>query len=337
MIVVTGGAGFIGSNFVLDWLAQCDEPVLNIDRLTYAGNLGYLAPLAADPGHVFVQADINDRARIAALLAKYRPRAVVHFAAETHVDRSIEGASAFVTANVNGTLNLLEAVRGYWEGLGGTAKSAFRFLHISTDEVFGSLAPGEAPFTETSRYAPNNPYAASKAAADHLVRAWHCTYGLPTLTVNCSNNYGPRQYPEKLIPKMVAHALAGEPLPIYGDGEQVRDWLYVSDHCAALRRVLEAGRIGDSYNIGGNCERTNLQVLDALCRLLDELAPQTAPAGGYRALIAHVADRPGHDRRYAMNTGKIERELGWRPVVAFDDGLRQTVAWYLKQSESRGK
>ena len=331
MILVTGGAGFIGSNFILDWLAQSDEPVLNFDKLTYAGNLENLASLAGDARLQFVRGDISDRAQVEALLVQHQPRAIVHFAAETHVDRSIDGASAFVLTNAHGTFNLLEAVRHYWDGLPYADKARFRFLHISTDEVFGSLAPDEPPFTETSRYAPNNPYAASKAAADHLVRAWHGTYGLPTLTVNCSNNYGPRQYPEKLIPKMVAHALAGESLPVYGDGTQVRDWLYVSDHCAALRRVLEAGVPGESYNIGGRCEQTNLQVLDAICGLLDEFAPQSAPAGGYRAQIVHVADRPGHDRRYAMDAGKIERELGWRPAVAFADGLRQTVAWYLAQ------
>ncbi|MEA5098005.1 MAG: dTDP-glucose 4,6-dehydratase [Burkholderiaceae bacterium] len=332
MILVTGGAGFIGSNFILDWLAHGDEPVVNYDKLTYAGNLDNLVPVQHDARHIFVRGDISDRPLVETTLSQYRPRAIVHFAAETHVDRSIDGASAFVMTNAHGTFQLLEAVRHYWDALPPDEQAAFRFLHVSTDEVFGTLGPNDAPFTENSRFAPNNPYAASKAAADHLVRAWHCTYSLPTLTVNCSNNYGPRQYPEKLIPKMVAHALAGQSLPIYGDGFQIRDWLYVGDHCAALRRVLAAGMPGESYNIGGRCEQTNRHVIQAVCDLLDEFAPKAARggAGSYRDQIIHVADRPGHDRRYAIDTGKIERELGWQPSMPFERGLRETVRWYLQ-------
>jgi len=330
MILVTGGAGFIGSNFVLDWLAQSDEPVLNIDKLTYAGNLNNLASLRGDARHLFVQADICDGARMAELLARHRPRAIVHFAAESHVDRSILGPAAFVTTNVNGTFSLLEAARGYWSGLDKAGRRDFRFLHVSTDEVYGTLGPADPPFSETTPYAPNSPYSASKAAADHLVRAYHHTYGLPTLTTNCSNNYGPYHFPEKLIPLMIANALAGQPLPIYGDGQQVRDWLYVSDHCAAIRRVLEAGRPGETYNVGGWNEMTNLQVVHTLCDMLDQAAPGAA---SYRQQISYVTDRPGHDRRYAIDARKIERELGWKPAETFASGIGKTVRWYLANQD----
>jgi dTDP-glucose 4,6-dehydratase len=326
MILVTGGAGFIGSNFVLDWLARSDEPVVNCDKLTYAGNPANLARLAGDARHLFVRADILDRGQLAALLRSHRPRAIVHFAAESHVDRSIHAPGDFITTNVNGTFALLEQAHAYWRELEGQERNNFRFLHISTDEVFGSLAPADAPFTENSAYAPNSPYAASKAASDHLVRAWHHTYGLPTLVTNCSNNYGPYQFPEKLIPLMIANALAGENLPVYGDGLQVRDWLYVVDHCAALRRVLEAGTPGEAYAIGGDSEMANIDLVHALCAILDELAPK---AGAYAGQVAHVADRPGHDRRYAIDASKIRRELGWRPVETLASGLRKTVQWYL--------
>ncbi len=326
-IVVTGGAGFIGSNFALDWLARSDERVVNLDALTYAGNLQTLAPLANDPRHVFVQGDIRDRALVGRLLADHRPRSIVHFAAESHVDRSIHGPGAFVRTNVEGTFTLLEAARAYWGGLEGDAKRDFRFLHVSTDEVYGSLGKDDAPFTETHPYEPNSPYSASKAASDHLVRAWHHTYGVPVLTTNCSNNYGPYQFPEKLIPLMIVNALAGKPLPIYGDGMNVRDWLYVTDHCSGIRRVLEAGTVGETYNIGGWNEMPNLQIVHTLCDLLDELHPN--PAGSYRRLITYVKDRPGHDRRYAIDARKIERELGWRPAESFATGIRKTVQWYL--------
>jgi dTDP-glucose 4,6-dehydratase len=328
MILVTGGAGFIGSNFVLDWLAQCNEPVVNVDKLTYAGNLNNLQAVWQRSEHVFVQADICDTARIEALLNQHRPRAIVHFAAESHVDRSIHGPGEFIATNINGTFSLLEASRAYWSTLPDTEKAAFRFLHVSTDEVFGSLAADDAPFSETTAYAPNSPYSASKAAADHLVRSYHHTYGLPTLTTNCSNNYGPFHFPEKLIPLMIANALAGKPLPIYGDGKNVRDWLYVSDHCAAIRQVLIQGRYGETYNIGGWNEKTNLEVVHTLCRILDELAPK-ADQASYREQISYVTDRPGHDRRYAIDARKIERELGWRPVETFDSGIKKTVQWYL--------
>jgi dTDP-glucose 4,6-dehydratase len=326
MIFVTGGAGFIGSNFVLDWLAQTDEPVINFDKLTYAGNLNNLATLRDDARHLFVQGDICDTAHVASLLAAHRPRAIVHFAAESHVDRSIHSPGAFVTTNVNGTFGLLEATRAYWSGLEGTAKSEFRFLHVSTDEVYGTLAPDDAPFTETTPYAPNSPYSASKAASDHLVRSYHHTYGLPTLTTNCSNNYGPYHFPEKLIPLIVTNARAGKPLPIYGDGQQVRDWLYVGDHCAAIRRVLAAGRVGEVYNVGGWNEMANLDVVHTLCDMLDQLDPATT---SYHAQITYVQDRPGHDRRYAIDARKIERELGWKPAETFETGIRKTVQWYL--------
>jgi dTDP-glucose 4,6-dehydratase len=332
MILVTGGAGFIGANFVLDWLAGCDEPVLNLDALTYAGNLASLKRLAGDARHVFVQGDIGDRARVDALLAQYRPRAIVNFAAESHVDRSIHGPAAFIQTNVVGTFHLLEAARAYHAGLAAAEKAAFRFLHVSTDEVYGSLGPNDPPFTETTPYAPNSPYSASKAASDHLVRAYHHTYGLPTLTTNCSNNYGPYQFPEKLIPLVIHNALAGKPLPIYGDGRNVRDWLYVTDHCAAIRRVLEAGRVGETYNIGGNNEITNLEVVTTVCAILDELHPES-PVTPHARLITHVADRPGHDRRYAIDAGKIRAELGWAPQERFETGIRKTVAWYLANQD----
>ncbi|HMM87116.1 dTDP-glucose 4,6-dehydratase [Azohydromonas sp.] len=327
MILVTGGAGFIGSNFVLDWLAQCDEPVLNLDALTYAGNLRNLASLQGDGRHVFVHGDIGDRALVERLLAEHRPRAIVHFAAESHVDRSIHGPAAFVKTNVEGTFALLEAARGHWGTLDGDARSSFRFLHVSTDEVYGSLGPRDAAFTEEHAYRPNSPYSASKAASDHLVRAWHHTYGLPVVTTNCSNNYGPYQFPEKLIPLMIVNALAGQPLPVYGDGMQVRDWLYVGDHCSGIRAVLERGRIGETYNIGGWNEKPNRDIVATICALLDELRPD--PAGPHARLVTHVSDRPGHDRRYAIDARKIERELGWRPAETFDSGIRKTLRWYL--------
>lgn len=330
-ILVTGGAGFIGSNFVLDWLAQSREPVLNLDALTYAGNLQNLASLQGDARHVFVKGDIGDRALVDTLLATHRPRALLHFAAESHVDRSIHGPGAFIKTNVEGTFTLLEAARAYWNGLEGDAKAAFRFHHVSTDEVYGSLAPDAPAFTETNPYEPNSPYSASKAASDHLVRAWHHTYGLPVLTTNCSNNYGPYHFPEKLIPLMIVNALAGKPLPIYGDGLQVRDWLYVGDHCSAIRAVLAKGRVGETYNIGGWNERPNRDIVHTVCALLDELRPSAH--GPYTRLITHVTDRPGHDRRYAIDARKIERELGWRPAETFETGIRKTVQWYLANAD----
>ena len=330
-VLVTGGAGFIGGNFVLDGLARSDERIVNLDALTYAGNLQTLAPLAKDSRHVFVHGDICDRALVDRMLAEHRPRAIVHFAAESHVDRSIHGPGAFMRTNVEGTFTLLEAARAYWGTLEGDAKADFRFLHVSTDEVYGSLGKDDAPFTETHPYEPNSPYSASKAASDHLVRAWHHTYGLPVLTTNCSNNYGPYQFPEKLIPLMIVNALAGKPLPIYGDGMNVRDWLYVTDHCAGIRRVLDAGQVGETYNIGGWNEMPNLEIVHTLCDLLDELRPD--PAGSYRRLITYVKDRPGHDRRYAIDARKIERELGWRPAETFATGIRKTVQWYLEHPQ----
>lgn len=332
MILVTGGAGFIGSNFILNWLAKQDEAVLNVDKLTYAGNLSNLESLKDDKRHVFSRTDICDTAGIESLLAQHRPRAVLHFAAESHVDRSIHGPSEFVRTNVNGTLSMLEAVRAYWSGLSADQKDDFRFLHVSTDEVYGSLGPQDPPFTETTAYAPNSPYSASKAASDHLVRAYHHTYGMPTLTTNCSNNYGPYHFPEKLIPLMITNALAGEALPVYGDGQQVRDWLYVGDHCAAIARVLEAGRVGEVYNVGGWNEKTNLEVVHTVCSLLDELSPR-ADGRSYREQITRVTDRPGHDRRYAIDARKIERELGWKPQQTFETGLRKTVEWYLANQD----
>lgn len=328
MILVTGGAGFIGSNFVLDWLAQSAEPVLNLDALTYAGNLENLAALRDDPRHLFVHGDIGDFDLLAKLLAEHRPRAVVNFAAESHVDRSIHGPEDFIQTNIVGTFRLLEAVRAHCGGLGAEEKAAFRFLHVSTDEVYGSLASDDPAFTETNRYEPNSPYSASKAASDHLVRAYHHTYGLPVLTTNCSNNYGPYHFPEKLIPLVIHNALAGKPLPIYGDGRQIRDWLYVKDHCCAIRRVLEAGRLGETYNVGGWNEKTNLEVVHTLCDMLDELRPR-ADGQSYRTQITFVSDRPGHDRRYAIDATKLERELGWKPAETFATGIRKTVQWYL--------
>nr|WP_315468428.1 dTDP-glucose 4,6-dehydratase [uncultured Undibacterium sp.] len=327
MILVTGGAGFIGANFILDWLTQSDEVVINLDKLTYAGNLNNLSSLNNDDRHLFVHADINERDILEQVLQKHKPRAVLHFAAESHVDRSIHGPAAFIETNVNGTFSLLESVRAYWQALPEQEKNAFRFLHVSTDEVYGSLEANDPPFTETTAYAPNSPYSASKAASDHLVRAYHHTYGLPTLTTNCSNNYGPLHFPEKLIPLVITNARAGKDLPIYGDGSQVRDWLYVSDHCAAIRRVLEAGQPGETYNIGGWNEKTNLNVVHSICDLLDELQPKVV--GNYRDQIRHVKDRPGHDKRYAIDARKIEHELGWKPAESFETGLRKTVSWYL--------
>ncbi len=331
MILVTGGAGFIGSNFVLDWVAATGEPVVNLDKLTYAGNPENLRSLRGDARHVFVQGDICDRALLDRLLAEHRPSAIVHFAAESHVDRSIHGPGEFVRTNVEGTFTLLEATRGYWAALEGASKQAFRFLHVSTDEVYGSLGPSDAPFAEDHPYAPNSPYSASKAASDHLVRAWHHTYGLPVVTTNCSNNYGPYHFPEKLIPLMIVNALAGKPLPVYGDGMQVRDWLYVTDHCSAIRAVLAGGRLGETYNVGGWNEMPNIQIVNAVCRLLGELRPSSE--GDYARLVTYVKDRPGHDRRYAIDARKLERELGWKPSETFETGLRKTVQWYLNNPE----
>jgi dTDP-glucose 4,6-dehydratase len=325
MLLVTGGAGFIGSNFVLSTLAAGGEAVVNLDKLTYAGNERNLAALKGDARHVFVRGDICDRALVGDLLKRHRPRAVVHFAAESHVDRSISGPAEFVQTNVNGTFSLLEEFRGYWEAQGKS--STLRFLHVSTDEVYGTLGPDDPAFAETTPYAPNSPYAASKAASDHLVRAYHHTYGLPTLTTNCSNNYGPHQFPEKLIPLMIQQALAGKPLPVYGDGKNVRDWLYVGDHCEAVRLVLEKGRPGETYNIGGESELKNIDLVQTLCSLLDKAKPRAR--GRYADLISFVTDRPGHDRRYAMNIAKIRRELGWAPRESFESGLDKTVRWYL--------
>lgn len=332
MILVTGGAGFIGANFVLDWLAHSDEPVLNLDKLTYAGNLHNLDSLQGDARHTFVQGDIGDRALLDRLLAQHQPRAVLHFAAESHVDRSIHGPEDFIQTNVVGTFRLLEAVRQYWRALPATQKEAFRFLHVSTDEVYGTLSPDEPAFAETHQIEPNSPYSASKAASDHLVRAWHHTYGLPVLTTNCSNNYGPLHFPEKLIPLVIVNALAGKPLPIYGDGKQVRDWLYVRDHCSAIRRVLQAGRLGEVYNVGGWNEMTNIDIVKTVCSLLDELRPR-ADGQPYAAQITYVQDRPGHDRRYAIDARKLERELGWKPAETFETGIRKTVQWYLANPE----
>jgi dTDP-glucose 4,6-dehydratase len=330
-ILVTGGAGFIGSNFVHHWLATNQETVVNLDKLTYAGNLANLASLQNDARHVFVQGDIGDTVLLPNLLAQHQPRAVVHFAAESHVDRSIHGPMDFIQTNVVGTFHLLESVRAYWAALATDPQTAFRFLHVSTDEVYGSLAPDEAAFAETNAYQPNSPYSASKAASDHLVRAWHHTYGLPVLTTNCSNNYGPFHFPEKLIPLVIHNALAGKPLPIYGDGMQVRDWLYVQDHCSAIARVLQAGRLGETYNVGGWNEKPNIEVVRSLCTLLDELQPR-ADGQSYATQITHVKDRAGHDRRYAIDAQKIAQELGWRPQETFETGLRKTVAWYLANS-----
>ncbi len=335
MILVTGGAGFIGANFVLDWLRECDEPVLNFDKLTYAGNLENLAALRGDARHVFVHGDIGDGALVSTLLAQHRPRAIVNFAAESHVDRSIHGPGEFIQTNIVGTFSLLEAVRAYCKGMSDAERQVFRFLHVSTDEVYGSLSTDESPFVETRQYQPNSPYSASKAASDHLVRAYHHTYGIPVLTTHCSNNYGPYHFPEKLIPLIIHNALAGKPLPIYGDGSNVRDWLYVGDHCAAIRRVLAAGQAGETYNVGGWNEMRNLDVVHTVCDLLDTLSPRAAGSaiGSYREQIRFVPDRPGHDRRYAIDASKIERELGWRPAETFTSGIEKTVRWYLDNAE----
>lgn len=332
MILVTGGAGFIGANFVLDWLAQSDEALINLDSLTYAGNLDTLRTLAGDPRHVFVHGDIGDAALLPKLLAQYQPRAVVNFAAESHVDRSIHGPGDFIQTNIVGTFHLLEAVRAYWSTLEGDARQQFRLLHVSTDEVYGSLSKDEPAFTETHRYQPNSPYSASKAASDHLVRVYHHTYGLPVLTTNCSNNYGPYHFPEKLIPLMIVNALAGNSLPVYGDGQQIRDWLYVKDHCSAIRRVLDAGSVGEVYNVGGWNEKPNIEIVQTICALLDELRPR-ADGSPYSAQISYVADRPGHDRRYAIDASKLQRELGWKPAETFDTGIRKTVQWYLAHQD----
>jgi len=327
-ILVTGGAGFIGSNFVLDWLALGGSPVVNLDKLTYAGNLRNLESVKDDPRHVFVHGDIGDAVLVGKLLTEHKPRAVVNFAAESHVDRSIHGPGEFIQTNVVGTFHLLESVRGYWLALEGKAREGFRFLHVSTDEVYGSLGPVDPAFTETKRYEPNSPYSASKAASDHLVRAYHHTYGLPVLTTNCSNNYGPYHFPEKLIPLIIHNALAGKPLPIYGDGRQVRDWLYVKDHASAIRRVLEAGRVGEVYNVGGWNEKPNIDVVTMICGILDELSPRS-DGKPYAGQITYVTDRPGHDRRYAIDATKISQELGWKPAETFETGIRKTVEWYL--------
>ena len=330
-LLVTGGAGFIGSNFVLDWFNTSDEPIVNLDALTYAGNLASLAALQGDARHTFVHGDIGDRPLLDQLLATHQPRAIVHFAAESHVDRSIHGPGAFMKTNVDGTFTLLEATRGYWSALPLESKAGFRFHHVSTDEVYGSLALDAPAFTESHPYEPNSPYSASKAASDHLVRAWHHTYGLPVVTTNCSNNYGPFHFPEKLIPLMIVNALAGKPLPVYGDGQQIRDWLYVGDHCSGIRAVLAGGRLGEVYNIGGWNEQANIDIVNIVCALLDELRPD--PAGPYARLISYVTDRPGHDRRYAIDARKIERELGWRPTETFASGIRKTVVWYLENAD----
>ncbi|WP_367237616.1 dTDP-glucose 4,6-dehydratase [Pseudomonas sp. Rh2] len=342
-ILVTGGAGFIGANFVLNWVSQMDEMIVNLDKLTYAGNLQSLSSLKGDPKHVFVHGDIGDRPAVQKLLAEYRPRAVLNFAAESHVDRSIHGPQGFVDTNIVGTFQLLEAVRGYWQGLEEPGRMEFRFLHVSTDEVYGSLKTDEPAFTEGHQYQPNSPYSATKAASDHLVRAYHHTYGLPVLTTNCSNNYGPFHFPEKLIPLIIVNALAGKALPVYGDGQQIRDWLFVEDHCSGIRRVLEAGTCGETYNIGGWNEKANIDIVRTLCGLLDELAPAITrnvinqatgkPVEHYAELITYVADRPGHDRRYAIDARKIERELGWKPAETFESGIRKTVNWYLANQE----
>ena len=332
MILVTGGAGFIGSNFVLDWLALDDEAIINLDLLSYAGNRENLAALSTDERHIFVQGDIGDSALVAGLLSQYQPRAIINFAAESHVDRSIHGPEDFIQTNIVGTFRLLETTRGYWQNLPKQARQDFRFLHVSTDEVYGSLAKDEPAFTETRRYEPNSPYSASKAASDHLIRAYHHTYGLPVLTTNCSNNYGPYHFPEKLIPLMIVNALAGKPLPVYGDGLQIRDWLYVKDHCSAIRKVLAAGRTGETYNIGGWNEKPNIEIVHTICTLLDELRPR-ADRKSYREQISFVTDRPGHDRRYAIDAGKIEQQLGWKPAETFETGIRKTIRWYLENQE----
>lgn len=327
-IVVTGGAGFIGSNFVLQWIAQTDERVVNLDLLTYAGNRRNLESIEKNPRHIFVKGDICDESLVASLLREHQPRAILHFAAESHVDRSIAGPSAFIQTNISGTFSLLQQAKNYWDSLSLEAKKSFRFLHVSTDEVYGTLEPNDPAFTEVTPYAPNSPYAASKASSDMLVRAWHHTYGLPVLTTNCSNNYGPYQFPEKLIPLMILNALEGKPLPVYGDGRNVRDWLFVEDHCSAIRRVLERGRVGETYNIGGNSERANIDVVSSICNILDELQPDPA-LGSRRKLITYVKDRPGHDRRYAIDATKIASKLNWQPAQQFESGIRKTIDWFL--------
>ena len=331
-VLITGGAGFIGANFVLDWMTHPDEKIVNLDKLTYAGNLESLASLRNNSQHVFVQGDIGDSSLFPKLLAEHQPRAVLNFAAESHVDRSIHGPGEFIETNIVGSFRLLESVRGYWQALSAEAQSKFRFLHVSTDEVYGSLTPQDPAFTEKHPYEPNSPYSASKAASDHLVRAWHHTYGLPVLTTNCSNNYGPLHFPEKLIPLMIVNALAGKPLPVYGDGMQVRDWLYVKDHCSAIRRVLEGGRLGETYNVGGWNEKPNIEIVNTVCALLDELRPRS-DGQSYATQITYVKDRPGHDRRYAIDARKLEKELGWKPAETFETGIRKTVAWYLENTE----
>ncbi|ARP88278.1 dTDP-glucose 4,6-dehydratase [Bordetella genomosp. 9] len=330
-ILVTGGAGFIGGNYVLDWFGETDEPLVNVDKLTYAGNLETLASVSGRPGYTFVRADIGDRTVMSRLLSEHKPRAVVNFAAESHVDRSIDGPGDFIQTNVVGTFSLLESVRTYWAGLPPAERSAFRFLHVSTDEVYGSLEADDPPFAETNPYEPNSPYSASKAASDHLVRAWHHTYGLPVLTTNCSNNYGPYHFPEKLIPLVILNAISGKSLPIYGDGQQIRDWLYVKDHCSAIRTVLASGKPGETYNVGGWNEKPNIEVVKTICAILDELKPR-ADGRSYAEQIEFVRDRPGHDRRYAIDARKIERELGWKPAETFESGIRKTVAWYLENT-----
>jgi dTDP-glucose 4,6-dehydratase len=330
LIIVTGGAGFIGSNFVLDWFKYYDEPVVNVDKLTYAGKLDNLETLSDNPRHIFIKADINDRQTIEKIFQTYQPRAILHFAAESHVDRSITGPGDFIQTNIVGTFTLLEAAKNYYTALPAETKSTFRFLHVSTDEVYGSLSLTEPAFSETTAYAPNSPYSASKAASDHLVRAYYHTYGLPVLTTNCSNNYGPYQFAEKLIPLMILNALAGKSLPIYGDGMNIRDWLYVSDHCAAIRCVLEKGKPGETYNIGGNQEKNNIDVVHEICQLLDALKPLSGKS--YKEYVQFVKDRPGHDKRYAIDASKIQKELGWRPRETFNTGLRKTVLWYIDQS-----
>ena len=330
VILVTGGAGFIGSNFIVDWLATQATPVVNLDKLTYAGNPGNLASIEGDSRHIFVRGDICDRELVDSLLKAHRPRAIVHLAAESHVDRSIDGPAQFVQTNVVGTLTLLDAARAYWAALPATERESFRFLHVSTDEVYGSLGPADPAFTEASPYAPNSPYAASKASSDHLVRAYYHTYNLPTITTNCSNNYGPYQFPEKLIPVMILNALKHKPLPVYGDGRQVRDWLYVGDHCEAIRMALAHGKPGETYNIGGNCERTNMEVVTTICSIIDELRPEGAP---HASLIACGPDRPGHDRRYAIDASRIRRELGWEPRSVFEERLPSTVKWYVSNMD----
>ena len=331
-ILVSGGAGFIGGNFVLDWLKNFDETVVNLDKLTYAGNLDTLKGLQGNNRHVFVHGDIGDRDLLGELLSTHKPRAVVNFAAESHVDRSIHGPGDFIQTNIVGTFNLLESVRGYWDGLPVDEKQAFRFLHVSTDEVYGTLSHDDAPFNELNRYEPNSPYSASKAASDHLVRAWYHTYGLPVVTTNCSNNYGPYHFPEKLIPLVILNALSGKNLPIYGDGQQIRDWLYVKDHCSAIRRVLQAGKVGETYNVGGWNEKPNLDVVHTICSILDDLRPK-AGGGRYKDQITFVKDRPGHDRRYAIDAQKLERELGWKPEETFETGIRKTIEWYLANED----